>query len=235
MLMFMQALPGRQSRVMPDAPPASVTRTSAHADQRRRILRSTGELVAKRGYADVTVELIVKRARCSYKTYYKHFANKEDCFLSLFDDTVAHAERRVRERLGAEALAWPEQVALALRTYVELIVADPMISRAVIVEAPTFGPGIAERYERSSKALAPLFAPGRAFNPRASELPASLEEALSGSVFWSAYQHLIVGDAEALIDYLPVMTELVLRSYLGQAEAARIARAETPAREPALA
>ena len=32
-----------------------------------------------------------------------------------------------------------------------------------------------------------------------------------------------------LADYLPVLIELVLRTYLGQAEASRIARAEAPA------
>jgi AcrR family transcriptional regulator len=219
---------------MPDVPPAPVTRNSAHADQRRRILRSTGELVAKRGYADVTVELIVKRARCSYKTYYKHFSNKEECFLALFDAATGHAERRVRERLAASDLPWPQQVALALRTYVELIVAEPLIARAVIVEAPTFGPAIADRYEQATRALAPLFASGREYNPRGAELPDSIEDTLSGSVFWAAYQRLLVDDTDALTDYLPVITELVLRTYLGQAEAACIARGESPAREPAL-
>jgi AcrR family transcriptional regulator len=70
----MRALPGQASRVTRDAPPATVTRTSAHEDQRRRILRSVAELVAERGYADVTGEQIVKRAHVSFKTFYKHFA-----------------------------------------------------------------------------------------------------------------------------------------------------------------
>ena len=72
-----------------DAPPASVTRSSAHADQRRRILRAVGELVAERGYSDVTVELIVKRAHVSFKTFYKHFASKEECFVALFEAAFA--------------------------------------------------------------------------------------------------------------------------------------------------
>lgn len=220
---------------MPDAPPAPVTRISAHADQRRRILRSAGELVAQRGYADVTVELIVKRARCSFKTYYKHFENKEDCYLALFESACGHAERRIRERLAAEQLPWPEEVALALRTLVALICAEPLIARAVIVEAPTIGPAITARYEQATKALAPLFRRGRELDPRGVDLPDSIEDTLSGSVFWSAYRHLIVGAAEDLTAYLPVMTELVLRTYLGQAEAARIARADEPAREAALA
>jgi AcrR family transcriptional regulator len=233
MLVCVRALPGRQSRVTPDAPPAAVTRSSAHVDQRRRILRAVGELVAKRGYGDVTVELIVKRARVSYKTFYKHFSGKEECFFALFDRAFSSTEETIRERLAEQPLPWPEQVALALRTWTELIVADPIISRAVIVEAPTVGPGILERYERATKAFVPLFRAGREFNPRGDELPATIEDTLAGSVFWSAYQRLIVGEAERLPGLLPELLELVLRTYLGQEEAARIAREGSP--QPALA
>jgi AcrR family transcriptional regulator len=234
MLVFMQALPGRQSRATLDAPPAGVTRSSAHADQRRRILRAVGELVAKRGYADVTVELIVKRAHVSYKTFYKHFSGKEECFVALFDSVFRSTERTIRERLDAEDLPWAEQVTLALRSLIELIVAEPIIARAVIVEAPTVGPGILERYERATKAFVPLFRAGRELNPRGAELPATIEDTLAGSVFWSAYQRLIVGEAERLPDLLPEVIELVLRTYLGQDEASRIARAEA-IREPSIA
>jgi AcrR family transcriptional regulator len=224
MLVFMRALPGRQSRAGVDTSPAAVTRTSAHADQRRRILRADAELVAKRGYADVTVELIVKRAKVSFKTFYKHFAGKEECFMELFDSAVGSTERTIRERLDEADGDWPEQVVLALGLWIERIVAEPLIARAVIVEAPTVGQGMMERYERATKAFAPLFREGRAFNPRGDELPETVEDTLSGSIFWSAYQRLIVGEADRLPDLLPELIELVLRTYLGQDEAARIAR-----------
>jgi AcrR family transcriptional regulator len=226
MLMFMRALPGRDTRATLDAPPAAVTRSSAHRDQRRRILRGIGELVAKRGYADVTVELIVKRAHVSYKTFYKHFSGKEECFQSLFDAAFGSTERAIREQLDAGSRPWAEQVALALGTFIERIVAEPLLARAVIVETPTVGPAMLERYELATKAFVPLFRQGRELNPRGAELPATIEDTLSGSVFWSAYQRLIVGEAGRLPELLPEVIELVLRTYLGQAEATRIARAE---------
>jgi AcrR family transcriptional regulator len=226
MLVFMRALPGRETRVSLDAPPAAVTRSSAHEDQRRRILRAVGELVAKRGYGDVTVELIVKRARVSYKTFYKHFSGKEECFSALFEEVFSSVETSIRERLAAEPAPWPEQVAIALRTFIETVVADPIIARAVIVEAPTVGPAILDRYEESINAFAPLFRAGRKLNPRGEELPATIEDTLTGSVFWSVYQRLIVGEAELLPGLLPDLVELVVRTYLGEDEATRVARAE---------
>jgi AcrR family transcriptional regulator len=235
MLMSMRALPGRQSRSNLDAPPASVTRSSAHADQRRRILRAVGELVGERGYGDVTVELIVKRARVSFKTFYKHYPGKEECLLDLCESAFDSTEKAIRQRLAAEPAPWPDQVVLALRTLVELIVAQPVMARAIIVESPTVGPAITERYEQATKALVPLFRAGRQFNPRGAELPETIEDTLAGSIFWSAYQRLMVGEAEQLPAALPVLLELVLRTYLGQAEASRIARAEDSDLQPALA
>lgn len=234
MLMFVRALPGRETRTKLGASPARVTRSTASAEQRRRILRAAGELVAKRGYADVTVELIVKRARVSYKTFYKHFSNKEDCYVALFDQAVESTERAVRDLLAEEPRPWAEQVALALRKLTELIVADPLIAKAVIVEAPAVGEGILERYEKATKALVPLFRAGREQNPRGAELPATVEDTLAGSVFWSAYQRLIVGEADVLSEVMPELIQLVLRTYIGEAEAMKFAQGEA-ARTPSLA
>jgi AcrR family transcriptional regulator len=231
----MRALPGWQTRASLDAPPASVTRSSAHADQRRRILRAVGELVGERGYSDVTNELIVKRAHVSFKTFYKHYSGKEECLLALCESCFGLAEKEIRERLAAQPGPWEDQVLVALRTLVELIVAEPVLARAVIVESPTAGPEISERYEQATKALVPLFRAGRQFNPRGAELPETIEDTLAGSVFWSAYQRLLVGEADELAASLPVLIELVLRTYLGQAAASRIARAEAPELQSAIA
>lgn len=231
----MRALPGRQSRASADAPAASVTRSNAHADQRRRILRAVGELVGERGYGDVTVEMIVKRARVSFKTFYKHYPGKEECLLDLCETAFDSAEGTIRGRLAAEPeAAWADRVLLALRTLVDLIVAEPVIARAVIVESPTVGPAITERYERATKALVPLFRAGRELNPRGDELPETIEDTLAGSVFWSAYQRLMVGEADQLSASLPVLAELVLRTYIGQDEASRVARGEAAEPQPAL-
>jgi AcrR family transcriptional regulator len=228
----MRTLPDRALRSAP-AKRTSITRAAAAADQRRRILRATGELVAKRGYRAVTVELIAKRARVSYSTFYKHFQNKEECLLALCDSVFAGVERRVLLALDAEQRSWPERVVVALRTLVELIVSDPLIARACIVEGPPATPLLFERYEAASQALTPLFRAGREISPRAARLPETTEETLAGSVLWSAYQRLIVGEAERIEELLPELIELVLRPYLGEQQASSIAARHADSRPPA--
>jgi AcrR family transcriptional regulator len=220
----MRALPGRASRTSVAAP-ARVTREGVEAAQRQRILQATGELVAKRGYNDVTVELIVKRAKVSFKTFYKHFRGKEECFLELFDTVMGGAREQIDAALAASAEApWPEQVIAAMRALFGVILADPILARATIVEAPTVGPVIIERYERAMKALSPLLRHGRELGPAAAQLPETLEDTLAGGVLWSAYQRLIVGEVDRIEALLPEAIEFVLRPYIGEGEAARWAR-----------
>lgn len=228
----MRALPGRDQRASLGEAPATITRESAKAEQRKRILRATGELVAKRGYNAVTVELIVKRARVSFKTFYNHFSGKEECFMELFDVVTGLARRRVETALAAEAGSpWPQQVVAALRALFDSILADPLIARATIVEAPTVGPHIIERYEKSMKSLSPLLCHGRELSPNPDELPVTLEDTLAGGVLWSAYQRLISGEVDRLEALLPEAIEFVLRPYIGEDEAARWARSSEQSAE----
>jgi AcrR family transcriptional regulator len=222
----MRALPDRALRSEPGNR-ASITRSGAAADQRARILRAIGELVAKRGYRAVTVELICRRARVSYSTFYKHFDSKEAAFLEFFDGALATARRDVERALELAGDTWPEQVVAALRALVELIVSDPLIARACIVEGPPVDREIYRRYRRAGEALVPLFRAGRRLGPRGDRLPQTTEETLAGSVLWLAYERLIVGEAERLRQLLPELIVLVLRPYLGEAEAARWSRMDS--------
>jgi AcrR family transcriptional regulator len=222
----MRALPGRASRSKLDGSAgATLTRDGVGVDQRQRILRATGELVAKRGYGAVSVELIVKRAHVSFKTFYKHFANKEACYLELFDSTMARSGEQIDAAVAANSEApWAQQVVAAVRALFGVFLDDPLIARATIVEGPTVGPIMVDRYEAAMTALSPLLRLGREGNPAATDLPETLEDTLAGGVLWSAYQRLIVGEVERIETLLPEAIEFLLRPYLGDAEAAKWAK-----------
>jgi AcrR family transcriptional regulator len=196
-----------------------------------RILRALAELVAARGYGQVTVNQVVRRAHVSQKTFYRHFPNKEEALVTLFDTVVAFSEEKVSERLRRvrgerERLSWAQQIITVLRTLIEQITADPVLAHGVIVAAPAAGPVIRERHEKALNAYAPLIRAGRELSPRGSGLPETLEVTVAGSVSWLLYERLVVGEAESLPQVLPEMIEVVLRAYIGEDEARRLARAE---------
>ena len=217
----MRALPGQASRLPPG--PRPITREEAAAHQRRRILQATAELVGKRGYPATTTELIVRRAKVGYATFYKNFADKEECFLALFDDALDRATQVVGEAFDAGGDAWPEQATAALAALFELIDSDPSLARACLVESLGAGPAAQQRYDKAVRRLAGVLRPGRGLAPNEAELPDSLEDTLAGGILWSAYERLTIDEADHLGGLLRQTLEFSLSPYIGQEEAARIA------------
>lgn len=197
-----------------------MARTAAAADQRRRILEATADLVAKQGYQGATIEAIVRRARVGYATFYKSFENKEQAYLALLDAAHAVTAHRVQCAYEREE-EWPDQVAAGLGALFEQVVEHPNIGHACLVEVLTAGPEAVARHEAVLKRFIPLLEPGRELNPRRAELPSTLEDTLVGGVLWVLNQRLIGGEAEALRGLLPEAIEFVLRPYVGEERAAR--------------
>jgi AcrR family transcriptional regulator len=229
----MRAMPGQDARLLPG--PAPVTRDGVGADQRRRILQAAAELIAKRGYRATTIELIVRRAKVGYATFNKNFDDKEACLLALADAAGEEARKVISEVVQQGSGPWPDQVASGLRALFELIARKPAAARVVLVETLTAGPAAVARYEQGLKALGEFFRPGRECSPNRDDLPDTLEDTLAGGVFWVAYQRLIIGEADKLLEVLPETIELVLTPYVGEDEAVRVAHEYlvSPTPEPA--
>jgi AcrR family transcriptional regulator len=214
-----RALPGKQNRQPPG--PEPVTRDAAAADQRRRILAATAESISGRGYQETKLEDIVRAAKVGYKTFYKHYPDKEAAFLALLDEAIERTAGRVEAAYQREEGPWADRVGAALGALFEEVATHPEAARAVLVEAVAAGPAAAARHEAALKHLAPLLRPGRELNPRQAELPETLEETLAGGIAWVLGQRLTAGEADQLRGLLPETLEFVLRPYVGEDEAAR--------------
>ena len=188
-------------------------------------MRVTAELVAKRGYQDTTTELIVRRAKVGYGTFYKFFKDKEACFLTLYDEALdrTDAELNAAYAAGAPDTPWAERVAAAIEALYKRIVADPPLSRACLVESLTAGPAVLGRYEAAIQRLCGILEPGRGQTDNGPQLPDTLESTLAGGILWIAYQLLIVGEAERLPSLLPEAIQFSLSPYLGEEEAVAVA------------
>lgn len=71
--------------------PARVGRpfTMSLAERRRRILAAAEDLFGARGYSDVSMADIARRAEMSKKTLYEVFGSKEDLFVAMLEDVDA--------------------------------------------------------------------------------------------------------------------------------------------------
>jgi AcrR family transcriptional regulator len=64
------------------------------------------ELVLEKGYDRVTVEDVIARADVGRSTFYAHYRDKEDLFLSSFEDEVREAFERSSGADGGSASLW---------------------------------------------------------------------------------------------------------------------------------
>ncbi len=102
---------------------------------RRKLLRVGRDLFARRGYADVATEEIVRRAGLTRGALYHHFRDKRDLFAAV----VEQVELEVTERVAAAALgesdAWEQQRA-AIEAYLDVCL-ERDVQRIVLVDAPS--------------------------------------------------------------------------------------------------
>lgn len=221
---LVRALPGQGERVPPG--PRPLTRADVATEQRQRILRVVADLIAKRGYADTSTDLIVRRAKVGYGTFYKFFADKEAAFLALFDETFRTTSKLIAAAYVEDAgtRPWSDRLAAAITVFYREIAADPPLWKACLVESLTAGPKVLGRYEAAIQQLAAILDDGRKETKDGSTLPDTLEGTLAGGIVWIAYQRLITGEAaEGLPGLLPEAIQFSLSPYLGETAAAEIA------------
>jgi AcrR family transcriptional regulator len=217
----MRALPGKATRLPPGAQP--VTRDAAPADQRRRILRATADLMAELGFPGTSAEMIIRRAKVGYGTFYKHFDGKEACLLDLFDRSVQRSEQRLRGIYEKQDGQWPQKVSAVVAALFEEIRSDPAVAHVCLVELPTAGQTAVTRYDAALKRFELFFEPGRELSAHGERLPKTLEGTVASGVLWIAYQQLRRRDPEGLTLLLPETIEFVLRPFIGEEQAVRTA------------
>lgn len=105
---------------------------------RDRLLDGMAASISERGYRDTTVADIVRHARTSKRTFYEHFASKEQCLIELLHRNNEALIAHIRASVDPEADA-NEQIRQAATAYVDHIAARPAITLSWIREAPALG------------------------------------------------------------------------------------------------
>jgi AcrR family transcriptional regulator len=124
--------------------------------QRERVLAAMRDLVADRGYQQIPVAEVIRRAGVSRKTFYELYASKEECFVALYD---AELERLLSPVLQAfqGAESWVDRLRTALGVLLGGLAADPAAARLCFVEVLAAGPRALERRNTAMAKLDPLF------------------------------------------------------------------------------
>jgi AcrR family transcriptional regulator len=105
---------------------------------RRRLLDGLAASIEADGYRATTVAAVVRHARTSRRTFYEHFAGKEDCFVALLTDTNARTIRQISAAVDPAA-PWSTQVRQAVEAWIAAAESAPAITVSWIRELPSLG------------------------------------------------------------------------------------------------
>ena len=124
-------------------------------DFRRRLLDGLAASIEERGYRDTTVADIVRCARTSKRTFYDHFAGKEECFIELLSANNDDLLVTLTDAVDPEA-PWQQQVRQAITAYVGTIEDRSAITLSWIRELPGLGEAARPTLRRGFSRLAEL-------------------------------------------------------------------------------
>jgi AcrR family transcriptional regulator len=118
--------------------PQALPRAQVTAHQRERLIEAMVQSVNERGVVATTISDLVARAGISRRTFYEHFANKEECLLATYDAVV---ETEVRRLLGVFASkdVWLEQLEAMIRAGFAALAERPDAARLICVEMGASG------------------------------------------------------------------------------------------------
>jgi AcrR family transcriptional regulator len=120
-------------------------------DQRERLQSAIVELITERGYQAVRILDLTKLAHVSRPTFYSLYDDKEELFLSAYDEIAQRTARTVIE--AYEAQDAPNGHLQAIRSFAELAVAAPEAMSLMVLGAFGAGPKALERRNHTLEAL----------------------------------------------------------------------------------
>lgn len=195
---------GKKGHARPGGHPLRPEVVAHH--HRQRILGGAARAISARGYRETSVADIVKSAGIARARFYENFSSKQDCFFALYEQASEAALAAVEEACGQGDRAFPERIEVGLRALLDYLEADPVLARAWILEGPTVGAPINDRFERLIADFAALLRRGRP-DAALGELPETVEETLVGGLYWMLYYALLDGRPKKIGKLLPQLVE----------------------------
>lgn len=193
------------------------------ANQRERLIAGVIAAVAEHGYGETTITAVVKAAELSRKTFYEHFANKEECFKAAYEASFEYLRGGVAAVAAEED--WGKMVRARLEGLLGVLAGEPELASFFLIATPGVGDAIAERHHQAMRELVGTLIEGApsAKGDGGGEPLETREQALAGGISRLVVRRLSDGEAASLPELLPALTELVLWPFLGGEEAVRVA------------
>jgi len=165
--------------------------------QRARLQGAMVAAVAQNGYAGTTIKQLVSLAGVSRTTFYRHFADKEQCFLATYDMIATLSTERI-SRAYREVEGWRERLEAGFKYFAEIVVVERDASHLVLVDALGAGHRVLEHRDRMISIYELMFR--QSFNdaPEKATVSDTTIRAIVSGMRRVAYRRLLRGEPESI-------------------------------------
>jgi AcrR family transcriptional regulator len=147
------------------------------------------ECVNEQGFVATTISELVSRARISRRSFYEHFANKDECLLATYDTVIERLERRLR-RAQVSADGWEDEFQVFIRALFDAAGDRPDAAKLVCVEMAAAGPAGVQRWADGAERLQRLIVERLAQAPGPGTVPDPVARAIVGALRRILYTHV---------------------------------------------
>lgn len=189
--------------------------------QQERILKAMARSCAEKTFSATTIADIVGHASISRATFYKHFANKRECFDATATAFLTELQKTAKVARSASDGSPSIAIRSVMAAVLDLLAAKPHQTQVLLVEAPIVDPDIVRRYRLLI--LEALAAQQRQAGGSGGIAGADPEIAF-GRAKVLVVEYLAAGRVKELPSLLPELVYIAHLPYLGQDLALRQAR-----------
>lgn len=182
-------------------PGRGTPREEAERNQRERLFAAMVATVAERGYEAATVADLVELSGVSRSAFYRHFRDKQECFIAAIEALAGPALETVKA--GLEPPGDKELAKRAFETLFQQIVAQPAAAKMCFVDVYAAGPEGVALVDRTIDAFEVLFKRMLDQTPNHEDMPSEIVRALIGGVQKVIHKRLYRGQEQELLELAP--------------------------------
>jgi AcrR family transcriptional regulator len=182
-------------------PGRGTPREEAKRNQRERLFAALVATVAERGYEATTVADLVELSGVSRSAFYRHFGDKQECFIAAIEALVGPALETVEA--GLEPPGDVEQAKQAFETLFQQIVAQPAAAKMCFVDVYAAGAEGVALIDRTIDAFEVLVKQMLDQTPGYEGMPSEIVRALIGGVQKVIHKRLYRGKEGELLELAP--------------------------------
>lgn len=112
------------------------------ASQRQRLITAMAHVAAQHGRRAASVELVCERAGMSRRTFYDHFTDGEQCFVSAVGQAFDQLFAAINAAVGAEPQDWEDRACTTVAALIATLDRDRTLARLCVIE-PHSGSAVA--------------------------------------------------------------------------------------------